>query len=249
MRLYGRFIESVGNSRPDYYRLFHVQPDAPAEIIRASHRTLMQSLRMHPDLGGDHAQAVLLNEALEVLTNPASRAEYDRTRVDTGRPSDAAPGTTPAPPGTTTAPTSRHTCGFCGATAATATVERPDSTCHACGSALFLARTHEDGERSRRAIERLPRNMPMTFRRATAPADVLHAATEDVSLNGLRFVTQSPLQVGDRLRIDCQFCSAVTIVKSVIAKTTSAGPHYRVGVEFVTLRITHARGAFVSSVA
>jgi curved DNA-binding protein CbpA len=57
-----------------------VHPDAPLEIIRSSYRTLMQSLRVHPDLGGDTRQAALVNEAYAVLIDPARRAEYDRLR-------------------------------------------------------------------------------------------------------------------------------------------------------------------------
>ena len=62
------------NNRRNYYRLLHVQPDAPGEVIKASYRTLMQKLRQHPDLGGDDCNAALLNEAYAVLTNPERRA-------------------------------------------------------------------------------------------------------------------------------------------------------------------------------
>jgi curved DNA-binding protein CbpA len=33
---------------------------------------------MHPDLGGDHEHAALINEAFATLSNPLKRAEYDR---------------------------------------------------------------------------------------------------------------------------------------------------------------------------
>ena len=45
-------------NRRNYYRILHVQPDAPTEIIKSSYRTLMQKLRMHPDLGGDQMEWV-----------------------------------------------------------------------------------------------------------------------------------------------------------------------------------------------
>jgi hypothetical protein len=48
---------------PDYYAILHVDPAAPAEVIRASYRTLMQRLGAHPDLGGDHETAAQLNMA------------------------------------------------------------------------------------------------------------------------------------------------------------------------------------------
>lgn len=64
--------------RRNLYRLLHVQPEAPLEVIRASYRTLMSTLRAHPDLGGDTARAARLNHAWETLSDPARRAEYDR---------------------------------------------------------------------------------------------------------------------------------------------------------------------------
>ena len=64
-------------SRRNYYRVLHIQPDAPFEIIRSSYRTLMKELRQHPDLGGEHWNAKVLNEAYEVLSDPFQRGVYD----------------------------------------------------------------------------------------------------------------------------------------------------------------------------
>ena len=64
-------------NRRNYYRVLHVQPDAPAAIIKASYRILMQTLKAHPDLGGDIAKAQLLNEAYQIISNPEKRAHYD----------------------------------------------------------------------------------------------------------------------------------------------------------------------------
>ena len=64
-------------NRRNYYRVLHVQPDAHAAVIRTAYRTLMQKLRLHPDLGGDGATATLVNEAYAVLSDPTRRAAYD----------------------------------------------------------------------------------------------------------------------------------------------------------------------------
>ncbi len=66
------------NTSQNYYQVLHVQPDAPAEVIRASYHTLMRDLKIHPDLGGNQSVAALLNEAYETLSNRLKRAEYDR---------------------------------------------------------------------------------------------------------------------------------------------------------------------------
>lgn len=63
----------------NYYRVLFVQPDAPMEVVQASYRTIMQKLRAHPDLGGDHWNAAVINEAFEVLSDPERRRAYDAT--------------------------------------------------------------------------------------------------------------------------------------------------------------------------
>jgi curved DNA-binding protein CbpA len=65
------------NNRRNHYRMLYVQPDAPFEVIRANYRTLMQKLKLHPDLGGEHWNAVFVNDAYATLEDPVRRASYD----------------------------------------------------------------------------------------------------------------------------------------------------------------------------
>ncbi len=65
-------------NRRNYYRILQVQPDAPQAVIRASYKALMRELKLHPDLGGDHWNATVLNDAYTTLGNPARRAAYDK---------------------------------------------------------------------------------------------------------------------------------------------------------------------------
>ncbi|CAG7857657.1 hypothetical protein MCAMS1_02562 [biofilm metagenome] len=67
------------SNRRNYYRILHVQPEAPIEIIKASYRSLMTKLNAHPDRGGDHESAVLINQAYAVLSDPQRRRKYDET--------------------------------------------------------------------------------------------------------------------------------------------------------------------------
>lgn len=64
-------------NRSTYYDILRVSRDAEMEVIHASYRTLMATLKKHPDLGGDVREAALINEAYEVLSDPAKRAVYD----------------------------------------------------------------------------------------------------------------------------------------------------------------------------
>lgn len=65
-------------NKRNYYRILHVQFDAPPAVIRASYQTLMQKLKQHPDLGGEHANASIINEAYKVLMDAEKRRAYDR---------------------------------------------------------------------------------------------------------------------------------------------------------------------------
>ncbi len=69
--------QSSSPERRNYYRILNVQPDASLEIIRSSFRTLMQKLKLHPDLGGNAQEAAIINEAYQVLSNTEQRARYD----------------------------------------------------------------------------------------------------------------------------------------------------------------------------
>jgi DnaJ-class molecular chaperone len=64
--------------RRDYYRILGVSQDADPSLIKAAYYTQLKTNKKHPDLGGSHEEATLLNEAYEVLSDPIKRKEYDR---------------------------------------------------------------------------------------------------------------------------------------------------------------------------
>lgn len=64
--------------RRNYYRILHVQPDAPMAVISESYRMLMHKLKTHPDLESADWNADLLKIAYDTLRDPDKRAGYDR---------------------------------------------------------------------------------------------------------------------------------------------------------------------------
>jgi len=68
----------MNKNRRNYYRILQVQPDAAPEVIKSNYRTLLQKLRLHPDLGGEEWNAVLINEAYNILRHPEKRKAYDK---------------------------------------------------------------------------------------------------------------------------------------------------------------------------
>ena len=85
-------------TRPDYYRVLHVDPAANPLVIQAAYRVLAQIF--HPDVSGDDAEMKRINAAWEVLGDARRRRQYDIDRA--GRhhsPADgasASPSTTPS---------------------------------------------------------------------------------------------------------------------------------------------------------
>lgn len=73
----------MGNRR-NSYRILRVQPEAPTGFIKLIYRTMMQHLKMHPDLGGDTEQAALLNGAYRNLTNASLRTRENRSIAQQG---------------------------------------------------------------------------------------------------------------------------------------------------------------------
>lgn len=67
----------IKENKRNYYRILYVQPDAPMEVVQASYRTIMQKLKAHPDLGGDHWNASVINKAFETLIDPERRRAYN----------------------------------------------------------------------------------------------------------------------------------------------------------------------------
>lgn len=61
-----------------HYEILQVSPFADPEIIQSAYKTLMATLKKHPDLGGNEDEAKRINEAYAILANPVTRAIYDQ---------------------------------------------------------------------------------------------------------------------------------------------------------------------------
>jgi curved DNA-binding protein CbpA len=60
------------------YRTLQVDPAAEVDVIRAAYRVL--AAKHHPDVGGSAEQMSAINRAWNTLSDPSSRAAYDRER-------------------------------------------------------------------------------------------------------------------------------------------------------------------------
>ena len=74
-------ITLVVEEAQDHYEILQISPNAEPETVHRVYRLLAQ--RLHPDNAetGNEARFRLLTEAYQVLSNPATRAQYDTTHA------------------------------------------------------------------------------------------------------------------------------------------------------------------------
>jgi len=227
-----------GHDDRDYYRILHVQPDAPLEVIRASYRTLMQRMRIHPDLGGDARQAALLNEAWSVLRHADKRSSYDAARRAGNASRRTRREAESSPP---------EACLFCGTERSRFGAPEPGERCGECASPLAPADRSRLETRGQRAIGRIRRSHPVSFLTNWPQHFATAGRMQDVSLHGLKFFTRKALAGGQIIRLDSDICQAVARV--VAAQPSADGEGWLVRAEFLTLDIERTVGTFVSETA
>lgn len=235
----------------DHYRALYVQPDAPPEVIKAAWRALMSARRVHPDLGGDHDEAVRLNTAYEVLGDPARRAAYDdrlRRGSASGRADDAfRPGADPPPrpPAADTRPARR--CLFCGQPH-TAPLRR-DSRCGRCDSPLTPLPERapqgprQDDDQGRRRDPRFARDTVVELW-LPGEAQARAARLLDLSFSGLQLQTADALSQGRVARVSAPWFDAVFTVVHCRALRSGHAIHGRLQ---TLLMQQQARGVYVNA--
>ena len=231
---------------PDYYRILHVHRDAPVEVIRASYRTIMQRLKQHPDLGGDHRRAALINEAYRTLTSAEKRAAYDRQlATNPGNTALAADGARDNDDRfSITSPGLVDRCLFCGSTHSE--MNNPMAVCSQCDSPLGPAAHPKLESQGQRAVARIARNHPIVFYRSW-PGQAESARTRDISVNGISFVAPGPVDKGVHLKIQGDLLSAVARVTHCQEEAGDRGSVWIVGAVFITLKFARTQGSFVSA--
>lgn len=244
------------NNRQNYYRILHVQPDAPLEIIKSSYRTLMHRLNQHPDRGGDHNIATMINEAYRVLSDPSKRARYDlafknmsanqtsfkdHARRKTERKNHDAPrfynrGEAARKGG----------CAFCMTPYPVSLRNEPYAECPVCRSPLYEARRLLNSKSSKRSIERITHYEKMAFYSCWPQKSAYQGLIRDLSPQGLQFLSRTALAKDQIIKLDGDTLHATCRIACCLPKSDADGRYYRIGAEFLTLRFNRSRGTFVS---
>ncbi|MDR4505246.1 MAG: DnaJ domain-containing protein [Candidatus Scalindua sp.] len=220
------------DNRRNYYRILQVQPDAPFEIIRTSYLTLLHKLKQHPDLGGDHWNAKVLNEAFQTLSDEKKRAEYDRKLFQHYKKTFYSKERV------------RAFCTFC---------KRPltredhsDKNC-VCHNNLFqtenLNSTRESCKRSLIRTQKLEK-----FHFITSASERLYEATMvDLSPKGIRFLCRKVLDTQEIIKIDSSLFRAIAEVISSKKIVKNGKSFFSIGAHFQSITFTHQEGTFLSA--
>ncbi len=238
------------DNRRNHYRVLHVQPDAPTEVIKASWRTMMSRLRQHPDLGGSHAQAAMVNQAWQVLGDVDRRAAYDSglrqglAAVPTVHPTERTAASRPAPLAPAMA-AAAHACPLCRLVSGAPI--RSDSRCAQCQSPLALlpdpSRLGHELLGRRGAVRRDQGHVALVH--VGWPSPALPVRWRDLSLTGLSFYAPQPMPRGQRLRlIDAALEGVVEVVGC-----RAQGRVHAVHARLLTGLLLQATGVFVSAQA
>lgn len=231
----------MAQERRNLYRILYVQPEAPPELITAAYRCLMMRLRNHPDRGGDPEAAARINQAYQVLRDPAKRKAYDNSRR---RPLSArvrhASGEPSRPPRA-----AERACPFCGL-AVPPRIE-PNTRCRRCASPLApvayeLASTRETF--GRRSAPRVQKNCRVTVHSAP-DGPPISAVLRDLSLTGVGLHTAAPVPTGGNIRIEALGMDVIAhVIKVQPGKST-----YLVRAVLLTALYKRNSGVFVSATA
>ena len=226
-------------NRRNYYRVLHVQPDAPAAVIKSTYRTLMQKLRMHPDFGGDTWNAALVNEAYAVLNDPLRREQYDRQilkRLQKRHTQETAAETLPAE-------FKRGHCLFCKSIFLFVSGRATADMCPECRSPLHGIHSDETQLTLQRMAARIERTFDITYY-TYWPQAARRAVAMDFSPTGIAIVGNAHFFVGQLVKIESELLNSVAQVKNLESSVEASIPR-RVGLKFMTVAFNLPRGTFV----
>ena len=227
-------------NRRNYYRILQVQPDAHLEIIRSSYYTIMHKLKQHPDLGGEHCNAVIINEAYGILSDGNKRAEYDKRLFEhyTKKPIPDK--------NSVRKPSISIFCPFC--KRPLARKAKPGESCPSCRSPLQAMSTgealHHDYHRS---VDRIKKSGNLRYC-SSWPQKGKEAKILDLSPKGIRFLCAEKPDRELIVKLSSPLLKAIAKVKNTRKKEVGGKTFHVVGAQFLAVNFANPKGSFFSAI-
>ncbi len=225
-------------NRRNYYRVMQVQPDAPFEVIRASYRTLLKELKVHPELGGDDRKAKVLNEAYATLSDRYRRSAYDKKLYEKYTKKPFQESTDQRMPFVT------FFCPFCKRLLACQAY--PNERCATCRSPLESFGEEELQQSWGRTIARRKKSGKINYftnwPQKGQPAEII-----DISPEGMRFRCGEKLKSKSVIKISGPSLKAIAEIKHSHKIFLKGRTLYTVGVHFCSVTFSNQSGAFYST--
>ncbi len=228
------------NNRRNYYRILQVQPDAPAEIIHACYRTLMHKLKQHPDYGGAHWNAAIINEAYETLSNSDKRFEYEKRLFERYTKQQF------PDKDYIRYPVISIFCPFC--KRPLARKANPGENCASCRSPLQSKSTGELLKQEyQRSANRIKKSGSILYY-SSWPQKGKEAKIIDLSPQGIRFLCFEKLEHEAIIKIRSPLLNAIAKVTNTQNKEAGRDPAYSVGTRFLAVTFANSKGSFLSTI-
>lgn len=224
-------------NRRNYYRILQIQPDAPFEVVRASYFTLLRELKQHPDLGGNHWNSTILNEAYSVLSDSRKRAEYDKKLFSTYTKKPF-PGESSSKPSVASV--------FCpSCKQPVARNSNSTGNCIRCNDLFKPEKEKKPNVQNRRSVFRMKNDGDLYYS-TTSPKTKHGAQLVDISTEGLRFLCEQPLNPNMTIKISSATLSAIANVVNVQQCEQKGKKLYSVGISFKEVAFNNQEGSFFS---
>ncbi len=240
--------------------MLHVQFDAPSVVIKASYRTIMQKLQMHPDLGGDEEYAKLLNHALSVLLDADKRAVYDASlhpihgdTVASGlaqnNSAKGAAASNEEAPDSSVGKTRSGVCLFCNSPYSAGldlyTPWQQAEECNTCSAPLNMVPDCElvEGGELRRLL-RMDYISAIQIKVSHTEQSFMQAQLSDFSVQGVRLLSPVKLRLNQYVLLKSDYLNAVAEVRSCQLLDDSS---WATGLQFCTLRLNLPSGELFSA--
>ena len=226
------------DNRRNYYRILQVQPDAPFEIIRTSYLTLLHKLKQHPDLGGDHWNATVLNEAFQTLKDEEKRAEYDKELFQYYTKNFSSKEKVKKQPVTTVF------CPFC--KRSLTRTDHSDKNCVCHNNPIHTENQDSKRERCRRSLIRTQKLEKLHFITSTSRV-IYEAQMVDLSPEGTRFLCKKALNLNEIIKIDSSLFRAIAEINDSQKRVKDGKAFYSIGAHFKSITFTDQVGTFFSA--